>query len=513
MAEIKKSDSFNNPVNIISIVISLAITLFAIFNSEVTAKFANKIFYAATFYFGWFYLLLVGAFIAFCLWLAFSRYGSIVLGPDGCKPDFTTISWFAMLFGSGMGIGIIFWGFAEPITHFVKPPFGLAAGSEAAAQFSMLAVWMHWGIHPWSCFAAMGLALAYFQFRRNQPGLISPLFGPLIGEERARGPIGKVIDIIAVLATILGVCTSLGLGTMQINGGLSYLFGVPSNSMSWLAIVVVISIIYIWTAVSGVDKGIQLIGNINLYLAMFLFVVCFLIGPTLLDLNIMTNTMGLYFQNFVIESFKLNIFENNDWTRGWRVFYWAWWLAWCPFVGTFIARISRGRTIREFVLGVMIIPAVVCMLWCTVFGGMGINLVNSLGVEKLTEIASEPSTSFVNILSHYPLTTFLSIVVMCLVITFFVTSANSATYVLGMLTDRGAMTPNKKNLFVWGILEAAMAYSLMLSGGLSSLQTASIAGAFPFLFVMIGGCVSLVLALSKEFDENGKYIPQAQQKN
>lgn len=496
-----KDAAGSNVVFYVSMVISIVITLYAIFNSKTVEKLSGVLFNYATTYFGWFYLLLVAGFVIFNLWMAFGRYGDIVLGPDGCKPDFSTISWFAMLFGSGMGIGMIFWGFGEPITHFANPPFGMTAGSEAAAQYAMLASFMHWGLHPWSCFGAMGLALAYFQFRKGYPGLVSSLFVPLIGKERVEGPIGKIIDIISVLATILGVCTSLGLGTMQINGGLSYLFGCPDNNMSWLAIVVVITIIYIWTAVSGVDSGIKLIGNINLILAIFLLVACFVLGPTILDLNIFTGTLGLYFQNMIIESFRLNILESNSWMMNWRIFYWAWWLAWCPFVGTFIARISKGRTIREFVLGVMIIPSTVGVMWFSVMGGLGINLVNIVGLETIKKYAASPSTAFVNILSHYPFTTFLAIVVMALVITFFVTSANSATYVLGMLSDNGEMFPDKKKLFIWGILEAAMAYALMLSGGLSSLQTASIVGAFPFLFVMLGGCVSLVVALKKEKPE------------
>lgn len=496
-----KKSSYNAVFNI-SMVISLLITLLAIMNKTMMDSSSKVLLHIATTYFGWFYLLLVAGFLVFSFWLAFSRYGSIVLGPDGGKPEFSTISWFAMLFGSGMGIGMIFWGFAEPITHFTNPPFGIVPGSEAAAQFSMLASFMHWGLHPWSCFCAMGLALAYFQHKKGKPGLVSSVFIPLLGEEKVKGWLGKTIDIIAVIATILGVCTSLGLGTMQINSGVSHLFGLPNNSMSWLSIVVVIAVIYIWTAVSGVDKGIQLIGNINLFLAVLLLVSCFIIGPTVMDLNIFTNTVGLYIQNIVIESFRLNILENNDWTMGWRIFYWAWWLAWCPFVGTFIARISKGRTIREFVLGVMIIPSTVGILWFSVFGGMGINLINMETLETVTQYAASPSSAFVSILDHYSLSWILSIIVICLVTTFFVTSANSATYVLGMLTDEGKLFPAKTKLFIWGVLEAAMAYALMLTGGLSALQTASIVGAFPFLFVMLGGCVSLVMALKEEVAQN-----------
>ena len=489
-----------NAAFVVSIIIAFLITVYSIAFPESMDRLSKHLLYLATHYFGWFYLLLVASLVLFSLWLALGKYGQIVLGPDGCKPDFSDVSWFAMLFGSGMGIGMIFWGFAEPITHFMSPPFEIVPGSEEAAEFSMMATFMHWGIHPWACFAPVGLAMAYFQFRKGKPCLMSSLFGPLLGEENTRGFLGQLIDIIAVLATILGVCTSLGLGTMQINGGLTYLFGIPNSAMSWLAIVVVIAIVYIWTAVSGVDKGIQLIGNINLYLALFLLVACFIIGPTLLDLHILTNATGMYFQNIIIESFRLHFFDDNHWTMSWRIFYWAWWLAWAPFVGTFIARISRGRTVKEFILGVMIIPSVVAMLWCSVFGGMGLNLRNIVPLETIAAYAKAPESAFVNILSHYPWTTFFSVIVMCLVLTFFVTSANSATYVLGMLTDDGAMFPNKQKLLLWGILEAGMAYALMLSGGLSSLQTASIAGAFPFLFVLVAGCVSLVKALSAELD-------------
>lgn len=490
--------SKSNIVLYVSMVISIVITAYGLLFGEEMSKIAGFLMQNLTKYFGWFYLLLVAAFVVFNFWMAFGRYGKVVLGPDGSKPEFSDFSWFAMLFGSGMGIGIIFFGFAEPITHFAKPPFGLEPGSEAAAQFSMLASFMHWALHPWACFGAMGLGLAYFQFRKGYPGLISTLFIPLIGKERVAGPIGKLIDIVAVIATILGVCTSLGLGTMQINGGLSYLLGIPNTPMSWAIIVVAIALLYIWTAVSGVDSGIKLIGNINLWLAMFLLVACFIVGPTLLDLKIMTNTLGMYFQNIIFESFKMNIFESNDWTGSWRIFYWAWWLAWAPFVGTFIARISKGRTIREFVLGVMIIPSIIAVLWFSVMGGLGLNLINVVGLDTLIEYASSPETSFVNILQHYPFSTILDIIVVCLVVTFFVTSANSATYVLGMLTDNGAMFPEKKKLLMWGILQAIMAYALMLSGGLTALQTASIAGAFPFLFVMIGGCAGLVKALAQE---------------
>lgn len=487
-----------NMIFLISVILTLAITAWGIFSSTSLGAVADSLFAAVTINFGWLYLMVVAFFVFFCIYLVFSKYGSIVLGPDDCKPEFSTLSWFAMLFSAGMGIGLIFYSCVEPMSHFVSPIDGIVGQTEEAAVFAMKTSFLHWGLHPWASFAVMGLGMAYFQYRKNKPALVSTLFIPLLGENRVNGPIGQAIDIMAVIATVAGVGTSLGLGTMQINGGLSFLFGVPETTTTWLIIIIVIAAIYLWTAVSGVDKGIQLIGNINLYMATGLMILGLIVGPTLFILNVMSGGLGAYINDFFYDGLRLNIFDSNNWVINWRVFYWAWWIAWCPFVGTFIARISKGRTIREFITGVMIVPTVVGVIWFSIFGGMGLNLVNTIGGDGVAVISSSLNTALFEVFSHYPLGFILSIIAVCLVCTFFVTSANSATYVLGMLCEKGVLNPSKKSLFVWGVLEAGLAYTLMLSGGIKALQTASIAAAFPFIFVMLAGCVSIMKALKEE---------------
>ncbi|NYB76142.1 BCCT family transporter [Sedimentibacter hydroxybenzoicus DSM 7310] len=397
-----------------------------------------------------------------------------------------------------MGIGLVFWGMAEPVSHFVSPMAGIEPGSSEALSFSMRASFMHWGFHPWANYAIIGLALAYFQFRKNKPGLISSIFIPLLGEEKVKGPIGKLIDILAVFATIAGVATSLGLGTLQINSGLNYLFNIPETTMIQLSIIVVITIIYIWTAVSGIDKGIKLLGDINLYLAFGLLALSFIVGPSLKMINVFTNSLGEYLNGFIQNSLRIDAFGDNGWINGWTIFYWAWWIAWAPFVGTFIARISKGRTIKQFVIGVIVAPAVASLIWFSIFGTMGLNLGETLGVEGLASAASNPSTAVFQVFNYYPLGTILSLITIVLLCTFFVTSANSATFVMGMFTSHGDLNPTNKKKFLWGVVQALFAAALLLSGGLNALQTASIAAAFPFIFIMLFAIVSMMKALREE---------------
>ena len=352
-----------NAVYLASLVICLLLAIWGIFFSDSLASAASWLFDAVTVNFAWLYMLVMTIFVLFVLYIAFSKYGEIRLGPDDSRPEYSNASWFAMLFGCGMGVGLVFYGAAEPMAHFLSPTAGIEPGSAEAADFAMRASFMHWGFHPWANYAVIGLGLAFFQFRKNKPALISTLFIPLIGEEKVNGPIGKVIDILAVFATIAGICTSLGLGIMQINGGLSYLFGLPNNKMTWLILTVVIAAIYLWTAISGIGKGIKLIGDINLYVALTLMGLSLIVGPTVLQLNSLVGGVGGYISSFFKDSFMLSTIGDNGWALGWRVYYWAWWIAWAPFVGIFIARISRGRTIREFILGVVIVPAIGSIIW------------------------------------------------------------------------------------------------------------------------------------------------------
>lgn len=490
----------NNTVFYISLILSISIVLWGIIGSESFSKFANSLFEFLTTNFAWSYLITMLLFVVFAVILAFSKYGDIKLGPDDSEPEYKTSSWFGMLFGAGMGIGLVFWGVAEPISHFVNP-VGAEPGSLEAANFAMKTSFMHWGIHPWANYSIIGLALAYFQFRKNKPGLISSIFIPLLGEERVNGPIGKTIDIFAVFATIAGVATSLGLGTLQINSGLNFLFGIPETKLVQVIIIAVVTVLFIWTAISGINKGIKVLGDINLLLAFILLSLVIIFGPSLSFINSLTNGIGEYINEFISNSLHIKSFGDNTWAQGWTIFYWAWWIAWAPFVGTFIARISKGRTIRQFIGGVIFAPALVSIVWFSAFGSMGINLVDKIGVEGLKLAAENPSIALFEVFSHYSLGTILSIITVVLLCTFFITSANSATFVLGMLTSEGDLNPTKKKQFIWGIVQSLLATSLLLAGGLEALQTASVAAAFPFIFIMIFAIISLMKALKQDKKE------------
>ncbi len=488
-----------NSVFIISLLITAVLVAMGLIIPNQFASGMNAAFAFLTDKFSWLYLISMFIFVAFSLFIAFSKYGKIKLGDDDSEPEYSTLSWFGMLFGAGMGIGLVFWGVAEPLNHFMT--FG---ATPEAANIAMRKSFMHWGFHPWAAYAIIGMALAYFQFRKKAPGMISSIFLPLLGEKGVNGPIGKFIDISAVFATVAGVATSLGQGALQINGGLNYMFGIPQNMMTQFIIVAVITVIYTWTAVSGIDKGIKLLSDINMVLAVTLLVGSFVVGPMLLDINIFTNSFGSYIGNFIQDSFAINPFGDNGWLSGWTIFYWAWWIAWGPFVGTFIARISKGRTIKEFVLGVIFAPSLVSMIWFAVFGGLGLNLDTAI---IQTAIAKTETALFVT-LSHYPFGMILSIVAVLLLCTFFSTSANSATFVLAMFSSNGDLNPSNSKKTLWGILQAVLALVLLMTGGLSALQTCSIVAAFPFAIIMIMTCVSLLKALGQEDLEKRSALKQ-----
>lgn len=444
-------------------------------------------------YFGWFYLLTMSLFVVFSIWIAFSKYGKIKLGPDDAQPDYSYISWFAMLFSAGMGIGLVFWGVAEPLNHYVSP-LGMEGGTEAAAKFAMMKSFMHWGLHPWANYSILALALAYMQFRKNKPGLISSVIIPLIGEERAKGAFGKVIDILAIFATVAGVATSLGLGTLQINSGLNYLFGLPETTFVQIMIVVIVTVLFMISAITGLDRGIKFLSNLNIGIGGILLILSIIIGPTILIFKNLFMGTGLYVKDLFVE---LNPFGKGEWYGGWTIFYWAWWIAWAPFVGTFIARISRGRTIREFVFGVLLAPTVFSFIWFATFGSLGM----STGLETATKAIVKTETAFFVIMDQYPIGIVISFIAVILLCTFFVTSADSATFVLGMMSKNGDLNPDTKRKVIWGIIQSALALALMLAGGLATLQTASIAAAFPFAFVMILCMASMIKALRNEREE------------
>lgn len=492
----KKPD---NIVFYVSLVMVAAIAIWSVaFNASFTVV-SDAVFAFLTNDFGWLYMIAMIVFLVFIIYIAFGKYGKIRLGEDDSKPEYSNLTWFGLLFGCGMGVGLVFWGVAEPLTHYLYPN-GVESATAEAADFAIKSFFMHWGILPWANYAVIGLALAYFMFRKNKKGLVSVLLIPLIGEKLAEGWLGKVIDILAVFATVAGVVTSLGLGTLQINAGFNLLFGLPVNLMVQIGIIVVVSVIYIASAVSGIGKGIKMISDTNLYVAVGLMIVCFIVGPKVATLNSLVGGLGDYIGNFIPDALSVSGYGDNSWISGWTLFYWAWFIAWAPFVGVFIARISKGRTIREFVLGVVLVPAMASCVWGAIFGNLGINLAESgaLTIETLESVVATPETGLFIVLQEYPLGFLLSIVAIISLCAFFITSANSGVYVLSMLTTNGDINPPNSKKILWGIIQSVMAIGLLMAGGLQPLQTISLAAAFPFIFIMFGSCVSFIKAMKEE---------------
>ena len=495
----------NNIVFKISLVLTSMVVIFGLISPDMFKEVSNKGFNLIVSNFNWVYLLVMLALVIFAVFLAFSKYGNIRLGKDTDRPEFSNLSWFSMLFGAGMGIGLVFFGAVEPLKHMVAP-IGLEPGSQESINFAMQQSFMHWGLTPWAAYAIMGLSLAYFQFRKDAPGLISSVFLPILGEKGVKGKIGKTIDILAVFTTVTGIATSLGMGTMQIAGGLEYMFGIKNTIYVQMLIIAIAIILYIKSSTSGLDKGIKLLSNINLTLAFSLLLGAIIIGPTMDMVSNLSNGIGLYLENFISQS--LYIDQSGKWVAQWRVFYWAMWIAWIPFVGIFIARISKGRTIREFIIGVTLAPALACIIWFAVFGTLGMNL----GLDFAKDATMVTETALFKVFLNYPFGKILSVVAMILLCTFFVSSADSATYVLGMFTSDGDLNPSNKKKITWGVIQALLAVVLLISGGLETLQTVSIVSAFPFAIIMLISIVSITKALKEEVkleEEKAKIIKKA----
>jgi choline/glycine/proline betaine transport protein len=446
--------------------------------------------------FGWFYVAAVAGFLVFVVFLMLSRHGDVKLGPDESEPEYSYISWFAMLFSAGMGIGLVFFGVAEPIQHYAAPPVGEGGTIEAARQ-AMVLTFLHWGLHPWAIYSVVGLSLAYFSFRRGLPlALRSPLY-PLIGQ-RIYGPIGHTVDIFGVIGTMFGVATSLGVGVLQINAGFGYLFGVPVTASVQLILIAAITGIATLSVVLGLDRGVKRLSELNIILAVLLLGFVLFVGPTIFLLDAYLQNIGGYLNSLIDRTFRLYAYEPNPWLGNWTLFYWGWWIAWSPFVGMFIARISRGRTIREFTSGVMLVPVLFSFLWMTVFGNTAITLDMS-GIAPIAETAvNDLPVALFETLAALPLSAITSFIATLLVITFFVTSAGSGALVIDMITSSGADNPPVWQRVFWAVSAGAVAAVLLLAGGLESLQTAVIASALPFTVALIFISYGLFRALQKE---------------
>ncbi|MBJ7288794.1 MAG: BCCT family transporter [Williamsia sp.] len=447
---------------------------------------------------GWMFILSATGFVLFAIFLAVSKYGKIPLGRDGEKPEFKTISWIAMMFSAGMGIGLMFYGANEPLTHFVNAPPGKEGQNVGVAMATTM---FHWGLHPWAMYAVVGLAIAYSTYRCGRGQLMSAVFAPLLGD-RANGWGGKVIDILAIFATLFGTVASLGLGAAQIGSGFEELNIVgESGKLLLVAIIAVLTAAFVASAVSGVAKGIQWLSNINMVLAIVLAVFIFVVGPTVFIMNVVPTSIGTYLNEITSDAARSGASTDaagQEWLAGWTIFYWAWWVSWTPFVGMFLAKISRGRTIREFVLGVMIVPSTVSLVWFAIFGGTAIN--QEMNGKGLSNSPNEESQLF-DMLNNLPWAGIASVLVMLLVAIFFVSGADSASLVMATLSERGRPEPTKKVTVFWGVLTGAVAALLLWVSGddaLQGIKTMAIIAALPFVIVMILMCVSLYKDLRRD---------------
>lgn len=489
-----------NRVFVISLTTSLIVSFIALFFSDNFTEFTNLLFIEITNSFSWLYLLSMFIFVVFVFAIAFSKYGDIKLGKDDDLPEYSTFSWFAMLFCAGMGIGIVFWGISEPLSHYVLPAAGIEKESSISMEFAIKSSFMHWGIHAWACYAVVALPLAYMQFRRGYPGLISSTLIPIYGEKNSKKIIGVIVDVLASFATIAGIVTSLGLGVLQIGKGLEYLFGIKNTTLINIIIILIISGIFILSATSGIENGVKLLSNINIYLAISLMIVLFIVGPKVEILDNLVTGIGNYLNGFINDSLRINPYADTSWIVNWKVFYWAWWIAWAPFSGAFIARISKGRTIREFIIGTVLAPTLTTIIWFSICGTLGLHLASNgvLSSKAITSIASNPESGIFIVLEHYPLGKVISIAVCILLLIFFITSADSGTFVLASFSSNGAFNPPNIKKIIFGIIQTLMAIGLLIAGGLKPLQTISIVAAFPFVFIMITICISLLKALKEE---------------
>jgi glycine betaine transporter len=455
--------------------------------------------------FGWFYMLITALFVAFVIILALSPYGKIKLGKPDDEPEYSWFSWIGMLFAAGIGVGFVFWGVAEPVLYYMDPPLGYEPNTRESALAGLRYGSYHWALHPWAIFSIVGMTLAYVQYRKDRPALISSAFYPILGD-KVNGWAGKTIDTLAVIATCTGVATTFGLSAMQITGGLSHITPIPNSPWVQLIIICIVTVLFMFSAARGLDKGIKILSNINLVVAGLLLLFVLFVGPTLFIAESFVTTLGGYITNVIPMALTLTPFSESEWLGTNTIFFWAWHISWAPFMGIFIARISKGRTIREFMAGVLIVPSILAIIWFTTFGGTGL-LIEMEGIANIGELVnSQVELALFAMLGELPLSFITNLLAIILILIFFITSADSASFVLGSMTSNGDLEPKTSVKLIWGFLIAGAASVLLFSGGggLGALQTASIIAALPFAIVMVLMIISVIITLSKDWQIDRK---------
>lgn len=486
------------PVFIPAITIILFIIIGTLSDPELAGAFFASTLASVTQNFGWFYMLAVAIFLVFIVTIAVSPWGKIKLGPDHIEAEYTFTAWFAMLFSAGYGIALLFFGVAEPVLHYASPPEGPAETVNAAKQ-AMQISFFHWGFHIWAIYGLVGLTLAYFSFRHNLPLSMRSTLYPLIGD-RIYGPIGHSVDTFAILGTVFGLATTLGLSVTQINAGIHYLIpSIPINTTVQILAIAIITSLAIFSVVAGMDKGIKRLSLLNIGLAITLMLFVFSVGPSIFILETFLQNTGSYLSSIVERTFNLQAYSAKDWIGNWTIFIFGWTIAWAPFVGMFIAKISKGRTIRQFVLGVMLVPTLFTFFWFSVFGDTALNLIMQEGYHGFIQaVQNDHATALFKLFEHLPFSGIMSALAVILIITFFVTSADSGALVLDSLaSDSSVASPVWQRVF-WAALLGTVAAVLLLAGGLKALQTASIVSALPFAIIMLLAIIGLWRALVLE---------------
>ncbi|GAA0312857.1 BCCT family transporter [Psychrobacter aestuarii] len=486
----------SKPVFIVSSIVIVGFIIFGALFTEQAGTLFDALQNFITHKFGWLFVILVNVALGLCIYLAMSRYGDIRLGAQTETPQYSLISWIGMLFSAGIGIGLVYWGTAEPLYHFMAPPMGEAESIESAKQ-AMSISFMHWGLHAWGLYTIVALALAYFHFRRGLPLSIRSTLYPLLGK-KIYGGWGHTVDILAVFGTMFGVVTSLGLGVMQINSGLTNLFGVPDSLNIQFALIAFITALASMSVMMGLDKGIKRLSDINIGLTVILLLFMLVLGPTLFIFDSFLENIGNYVTSIIPLGTWGEAYGDSDWRSAWTIFYWAWWVSWSPFVGVFIARISRGRTIREFIWGVLLIPMTILFFWFTTFGGVGIHM-ELLGDPGLIAAVQEDTGSAIfKLVEYYPLAQPITMMIVVMIVLWFVTSSDSASFVIDMLTAGGDTNPPKIQRLFWALTEGAIAAILLAAGGLAALQSAAIIAGLPFALVIFVIMYALLRGLGRD---------------